>query len=91
MAQNAMAYICGLKKRGKPSVFIAFQLIDKNEAMIYVPEKQPTNSGDYKKTIADAVDFIETAGFLMDTFALSGKNENHVKAIVKIPILHHVP
>ena len=91
MAQNAKAYICGLKKRGKPSVFIIFQIIDKNEALIYVPERQPANSGDYKKTIADAVDFIETAGFLMDSFALRGKDENHAKAIGKIPILHHVP
>jgi hypothetical protein len=89
-AHNAKAYICGLKRDGIPSVYIALQLIDKNQILMYVPERQPVNSGDYEKTVRDAVDFVETAGFLMDSVALKGTEANRAKALSQIPVLRQM-
>ncbi len=89
--ENAEAFICGLNKGGKPSVYIALQLIDKKETLVYLPEAQPANSSEYDKTVQAAVEFFERAGFIMDTFALRGKEESHAKIIEKIPVLRRAP
>jgi hypothetical protein len=86
LAQNSKAYVCALKKRGGKSVYIGLHLTDNDQVLIYSPEKQP-KSGNLRKTIQDAIDFLETAGFLMDPVSLGNDTKSRAKVLGRIPVL----
>jgi hypothetical protein len=86
VAQNSRAYICAVKKSGSVSVFIGLQLTDTDKVLVYVPGKQP-KARNFRKTVQDAIDFLETAGFLMDHMSLGNDSKTRAKIIGKIPVL----
>ncbi len=86
VAQNSRAYVCAVKKNGSVAVFIGLQLTDTDKVLVYVPEKRQ-KSRNFRKTVQDAIDFLETAGFLMDHMSLGNDSKTRAKIIGKIPVL----
>jgi hypothetical protein len=90
VAQNSKAYVCAVKKRGAKSVFIGLHLTDNDKVLIYAPEKQPKGVN-FRKTMQDAIDFLETAGFLMDPVSLGNDTKSRAKVLGRIPVLCKAP
>jgi hypothetical protein len=86
LAQNAKAYACAVKKRGSTWVYIGLHLTEKDEVLIYSSRKR-SRAGSFRRIMQNAIDFLETAGFLMDPLSLGNDSKSRVKVIGKIPIL----
>jgi hypothetical protein len=86
VAQNARAYVCAARKSGDYSVDIGILLTDNDHILIYKPEKQP-GAGDFRQVILHAIEFLETAGFLMDPLILGNDTKSRAKMLCKIPVL----
>jgi hypothetical protein len=81
------AYVFSVKENGVPQIYIAFYLVDSQEVMVYVPEKQPAQDDELSAIMSDGFDFIEIVGFMMDPVELGNDSASRKKKLDKIPVL----
>ncbi|ABB31073.1 hypothetical protein GeomeDRAFT_1595 [Geobacter metallireducens RCH3] len=85
--QPCGAYIVALKKRECFRVHVAWSLTADHSTLVYSPEKQPADAGECAKVVRDALAFVETVGFMMDTVRLNPDPDKRGRALAKIPVL----
>jgi hypothetical protein len=85
--ENSCAFILALKKNGDLLVYVPCLLSESGMILTYVPERQPENPVELADIIQDAVDFIETVGFMMEPVSLSTDPQRRAAALQFIPVL----
>lgn len=87
LPQTCGAYICALRQGESYRVYVAWQLTVDKKTLVYAPDRQPESEEACRKIVNDAVAFVETVGFMMDTIRLSGDADKRLKALAKVPVL----
>ncbi len=85
--ENSCAFIIALKKNGDLRVYVPCLLSESGNILTYVPDRQPENPDDLAAIIQNAVDFIETVGFMMEPVSLSTDPKARASALQFIPVL----
>lgn len=85
-AQPVEAYIC-LVSGGGVAIFVALFLTESRKALVYTPEQQPTNYAECGKMFQQAVKFVESFGFSMETVNLGANVALRQVVLRSIPVL----
>lgn len=85
--QPCGAYIIALKRGERFRVHVAWSLTADNSTLVYSPEKQPGDAAECSRVVGDALGFVETVGFMMDSVKLNADPDKRGRALAKIPVL----
>jgi hypothetical protein len=85
-AQNCSAYICGLRQSGSLRVYSALYLTESKKALVYVPDKQPSDEDTYSRVMRAGLLFMETVGFVIDALPLENDPALRLEALKKVPV-----
>lgn len=85
--QPCGAYIVALKKGERFRVHVAWSLTSDHSTLVYSPEKQPADAAECSQVVRDALGFVETVGFMMDSIRLNADPDKRGRALSKIPVL----
>lgn len=85
--QPCGAYIIALKRGERFRVHVAWSLTVDNSTLVYSPEKQPADAAECSRVVGDALGFVETVGFMMDSVKLNADPDKRGRALAKIPVL----
>lgn len=85
--QPCGAYIVALKRGERFRVHVAWSLTVDNSTLVYSPEKQPADAAECSRVVGDALGFVETVGFMMDSVKLNADPDKRGRALSKIPVL----
>ncbi len=76
-AETTQAYICTLLDRqSRPETFIYLHLLESNQSILYGSSIAMTGDMDRAQVEMDAIDFVESLGFIMDEANLAPQVEN---------------
>lgn len=85
--QPCGAYIVALKRGERFRVHVAWSLTVDSSTLVYSPEKQPADAAECSRVVGDALGFVETVGFMMDSVKLNADPDKRGRALSKIPVL----
>lgn len=85
--QPCGAYIIAIKRGERFRVHVAWSLTVDNSTLVYSPEKQPADAAECSRVVGDALGFVETVGFMMDSVKLNADPDKRGRALAKIPVL----
>ncbi len=87
-SESTRAYICSLK-RGKDrfSVFIYLYLSRSHKGLVYCYDKDPVESTEHPGARGEAMDFVESMGFIMEKAEHTAKSINHLPPFMEDPSL----
>ena len=87
---NCQGYICSLKTAdGAMRVVAAICVVQSGRTLVYLPEVQPKDQGDYASAVTGAVNFLEGVGFMMETLRL-GSGAQHDQAVLGCKVLRRM-
>lgn len=85
--QPCGAYVIALKRGERFRVHVAWSLTADHSTLVYSPEKQPADVAECGRVVRDALAFVETVGFMMDSVRLNQDLDKRGRALAKIPVL----
>ncbi len=80
------AFLCVVKEKGRPRVYIALYLIDAKSTLVYVPERQPVDEKECAKVRDEGMAFIEIVGFMMDRVDMGKDQSTRAGMIASVPV-----
>lgn len=91
-ASTAQAYIVGLRGPQGFSISIYLYLPDNEDCAVYVSDKRNLRPEDFADVEGEAMGFVESMGFFMDTLNFRGMPvEDQEELIRSLPVFQKVP
>ncbi|MFZ3208752.1 MAG: hypothetical protein WA140_07935 [Geobacteraceae bacterium] len=79
--QPCEAFICSVVEDDTMSLHVALQLLINKQVLVFLPDKQPKDRGDYAEILQEAISFVESMGFSM-----ASVNLNFSKALREVVV-----
>jgi hypothetical protein len=86
--QKSGGYICAVNRNGNPEIFLLWEMLESNQAVLYTPRSQPKDENSFQQILQDALFYFDSVGFMMSPVDLSVP-VNRSNAISKIQLPLH--
>ncbi|MBT0665339.1 hypothetical protein KI809_13615 [Geobacter pelophilus] len=86
--QKSGGYICAVNRNGNPEIFLLWEMLESNQAVLYTPRSQPKDEHSFQQILQDALFYFDSVGFMMSPVDLSVP-VNRSNAISKIQLPQH--
>jgi len=85
--QKSGGFIYAIRRNGKAEVYLVWQMLESNQALIYTPHQQPSDEEGFQKVLQDALFYFESVGFMMAPVDLSAP-QSRSSALTRSPFLN---
>jgi len=85
--QKSVGFIYAIRRNGKAEVYLVWQMLESNQALIYTPHQQPSDEEGFQKVLQDALFYFESVGFMMAPVDLSAP-KSRTSALTRSPFLN---
>ncbi|MBI5657455.1 MAG: hypothetical protein HZC44_11850 [Geobacter sp.] len=86
--QKSGGFIYAIRRNGKAEVYLVWQMLESNQALIYTPLQQPSDEDEFQKVLQDALFYFESVGFMMAPVDLSAP-KSRTSALTRSPFLNN--
>lgn len=86
--QKSGGFIYAIRRNGMAEVYLVWQMLESNQALIYTPLQQPMDEEGFQKVLQDALFYFESVGFMMAPVDLSAP-KSRTSALTRSPFLNH--
>lgn len=85
--QKSGGFIYAIRRNGMAEVYLVWQMLESNQALIYTPHQQPGDEEGFQKVLQDALFYFESVGFMMAPVDLSAP-QSRSSALTRSPFLN---
>ena len=84
--QKSGSYICAINHNGASEIYLAWQMLESNQVLVYTPSHQPRDDKAFRRVLNDALFYFESVGFMMSPVDLSVP-QTRARALKQIPVI----